>query len=226
MNRLELVQRLCGECGAGNKPTTTTAQTGESLRLVDWIDSAWNDIQTAHQDWGWLRTSTSWVTADGQSAYTTAQCGIAAGTFGMWAKGTFRNYPTSTGNAGEIPMGWMGYDNWRDTYLFGGNRSVRARPVEFSIGPDKSINLGPVPAAGYTLTADYFTAPTVMTTDTDTPAMPVQYHLAIVYKAMMFYGGYESAPEVYQRGELEFGKLMDRMTLDRLPEVGFGGPLA
>lgn len=226
MNRLELVQRLCSECSTGSQPTATTAQTGEAARMVNWIDTAWNDIQTAHQDWGWMRTSTSWTTTDGQHNYTTAQCGIAAGTFGMWAKDTFRNYATASGNTGEILMSWTGYDNWRDTYLFGGNRGVRARPTEIAIGPDKSINLGPVPAAGYTMTADYFTAPTAMTVDTDTPVLPTQFHMAIVYKAMMSYGGYESAPEVYQRGELEFKKLMDRMTADRLPMVDFAGALA
>lgn len=225
MNRLELVARLCSECGVANVPTTTLAQTGEAGRLVNWIDSAWQDIQTAHQDWGWLRTSTSWVTVDGQSTYTTAQCGVADGTLGMWARDTFRNYPTAVGVTGEILMSWMGYDNWRDTYLYGGTRSTRSRPVEFAMGPNMSINLGPVPSSGYTMTADYFTAPVAMTTDTSTPALPVQYHMAIIYKAMMMYGGYESAPEVYQRGEIEFGKLMDRMTADRLPMVGFAGPL-
>jgi hypothetical protein len=49
--------------------------------------------------------------------------------------------------------------------------------------------------------------------------------MAIVYRAMMFYGGYEAASEVYQRGEQEFVKLMRRMTADRLPEVSFAGTL-
>ena len=42
----------------------------------------------------------------------------------------------------------------------------------------------------------------------------------------MSYGAYESAPEVYQRGDLEFGKLMRRMTADRIPETTWAGALA
>lgn len=225
MNRLDLVQRLALECGAA-APGTTVAVTGEAARLVAWIDSAWNDIQTKHRDWGWMRTSTSWVTGDGQHNYTTAQCGIADGTFGMWAIDSVRCYPTAVGNQAEMFVSWMRYDAWRDTYLFGGGRATRTRPQEFAVGPDKSINVGPVPSTGYTLTADYFTAPLAMAADGDTPALPTQFQMAIVYRAMMSYGGYESAPEVYQRGETEFKRLMQRMEQDRLPMVALAGPLA
>lgn len=225
MNRLQLVQRLASECGS-TKPTTTISQTGNAGRLVDWIDTAWNDIQTKHQDWGWMRTSTSWVTGDGQHNYTTAQCNIAAGTFGMWAIDTLRCYPTAAGNQTETFLSWLRYDAWRDTYLFGGSRATRTRPAEFAVGPDKSINVGPVPSAGYTITGDYFTAPSAMADDTAIPSLPDQFHMAIVYRAMMSYGGYESASEVYQRGEVEFSKLMRRMEIDRLPMVAMAGPLA
>jgi hypothetical protein len=48
----------------------------------------------------------------------------------------------------------------------------------------------------------------------------------IVYRAMMFYAGYEAAPEVYQRGELEFKRLMNRLEIDQLPDMVSGPPLA
>lgn len=227
MNFLQLVQRAERECGLpGSGPSAVTGQTGEHGRFVNWVADAWNDIQTKHQDWDWLRTSTTWTTSDGTYRYTTADCGIAAGTFGMWDQDTFRNYPTAQGIYAEILMSHLGYDNWRDTYLYGGTRATRSRPVEFAVGPDKAIYLGPVPAAGYTMTGDYFTAPVQLTADADIPACPTQYHMAIVYRAMMSYGAFESASEVYQRGETEFGRLIDRMEIDRLPPAGFAGPLA
>lgn len=227
MDYLALCLRTAQECGVPNSTlTTVSGQTGQLKRVVDWVNTAWNDIQTAHQDWGWMRTSTSWVTVDAQYQYTTAQCGITAGTFGMWDRITFRNYVTASGNQSEIVMGYIDYDAWRDNYLISGTRAVRTRPMDFAIGPDKSIFLGPVPSAGYTMTADYFTAPLDMTADADTPALPTQFQMAIVYKAMMHYGAYYAASEVYQRGELEFTKLMRRMDADRLPEIGFAGALA
>jgi hypothetical protein len=50
--------------------------------------------------------------------------------------------------------------------------------------------------------------------------------MMIVYRTMMFYGGYEAAPEVYQRGETEFKRLMNRLEIDQLVVPVSGPPLA
>jgi len=39
---------------------------------------------------------------------------------------------------------------------------------------------------------------------------------------MMYYGAYEGAPEVYDRGEMEFDKNMRRLDALRLPEIRWG----
>lgn len=191
--------------------------------MVEWFNSAWMDIQGYHQDWGWLRTSTSFVCVSGQASYTPTQAG--ATNFGMWVRDSFRNYPTATGTPAEIRMNFMEYEYWRDLYQFGSNRTSTSQPAYFTITPAKSIGLGPVPTGDYTVTAEYFTMPTELSASTDTPSLPTQYHMAIVYRAMMMYGAYESAQEVYQRGEIEFKRLLRRMENDYMPEVTFGGPL-
>lgn len=224
-NFLEITQRVRQECGiSGVGPTTVVAQTGELQRIVDWVNDAWIDVQMAHQDWQWLRKSASFITIAGTPTYTPVAAGVTD--FGMWARDTFRNYLTSTGVNSEISMDYMPYEAWRDTYQINANRSVQTRPIVISIAPDKSICLGPYPAAGYTITGDYYSVPSRMSLDADVPTLPSQFRLAIVNKALMYYGSYESAPEVYARGEAEFSKIMARMNLDRLPEVGFAGALA
>lgn len=231
MNYLALCQRLQLECAIpGTVLSTVVSQTGEMLRVTTWIDAAWQDIQNAHQDWDWMRTSASFVTVAGQATYelgtAAGTVGVAATSFNLWARDTARNYLTSSGTSDEIFMDMIGYDAWRDTYMYGANRTVTTRPLQFAISPSKAICLGPPPIVGYTITCDYFTAPTSLALDADIPAMPVQWQMAIVYRAMMFYGAYQGAVEVYQRGEQEFMKLMRRLTHDRLPEVGFAGALA
>lgn len=223
MNFLQGVQRLCRECGLANSVTAVTSQSGEALRMVEWFNSAWMDIQGYHQDWGWLRTSTSFVCVSGQASYTPAQAGTT--NFGMWLRDSFRNYPTATGTSAEIRMNFMEYEYWRDQYQFGSNRTSTSQPAYFTITPAKAIGLGPVPTGDYTVTAEYFTMPTELSASTDIPSLPTQYHMAIVYRAMMMYGAYESAQEVYQRGEIEFKRLLRRMENDYMPEVTFGGPL-
>lgn len=231
MDFLGLCQRTRQECGiSGSGPTTVVGQSGNLQRLIDWVNTAWMDIQTTHQDWNWLRTTMTFTTVSGQATYAlgtgAGTCGVSVATFGMWNRDTFRNYPTAVGNRGEVFMDFIHFQTWRDTYQYGALRYTTTRPVQMSISPEKSICLGPTPNGDYTISGDYYLAPSLMSADADVPALPAQYHMAIVYRAMMSYGAYESAPEVYQRGELEFGKLMRRMTADRLPETTWAGALA
>lgn len=228
MNFLQLCQRARIEFGATGtdlSPVTVVNQTGEMRRIVNWINAAWMDIQTAHQDWQWLRTSCNFPTVAGQALYApTTDIGLTD--FGMWARDAFRCYDTAAGIKSEMFLGYLDYENWRDSYQYGAFRSVQTRPMVITVSPAKELGLGPVPAAGYTILGDYFKAPSEMVADADIPALPAQYHMAIVYRAMMFYGRFEAAGEVYQAGELEFTKMMRRMTADRMPEIRMGGTLA
>jgi len=133
---------------------------------------------------------------------------------------------TFTGLQSEIFMPYLEYDIWRNAYEFGALRETKTRPNVITITPNKSIGLGPFPISGYTVLGDYYRVPSEMSANTDTPTLPTQYHMAIVYRAMMSYGAYESAAEVYQRGEAEFNKMIRRVLADRLPEISSGSALA
>lgn len=232
MNFLQLTQRLwleAGALGTSPGPSTVVAATGENARLVTWTNAAWVDIQNAHTDWSWMRSSASFTTVASTSTYTlgtgAGTVGVLAAAHGAWARNTGRIYLTATGTDDEQTLKYIPYDLWRDAYLIGSLRSTNTRPSVVSISPAKGLSLPPT-LAGYTVTMDYFTAPVELALDADTPLMPASFHLAIVWKALMMCGAYESATEVYDRGETEFGKLMKRMTADRLPEISHAGPLA
>ena len=237
MNRLALVQRLAVECAVGSAPSGTTGQTGESARLVNWIDQAWNEIQTKNDDWEWMRSSNvlgdgvSFATVAGQSSYPLGSgggtVGVTAAGFGKWKRGTFRLYLTSVGTNNETELEDVRFDYWRDVYMINANRSVRTRPTAIAIGPDKSLCLGPPPTEGYTVTGDFYVAPSAMETDEDTPTgLPAQFHMAIVYLAMTYYAGYEAAPEVLSRGQGGYEKLMRQLEMIQAPDITFGGALA
>ena len=138
---------------------------------------------------------------------------------------TSNNYVLFSGFKSEIFMEYIGYDDWRNTYEYGALRSTRTRPLNMTITPDKSIGVGPFPDAGYTIVGDYYSVPTEMAANTDTPSMPDKFHLSIVYRAMMAYGQYESAPEVFSRGQAEYMKWIRRVHMDRLQEVMGPGAL-
>lgn len=228
MNFLQGVQRLRSECGvSGTGPTTVFGQIGEMERLVNWYSAAWMDIQAAHRDWNWLRTSlTPFATVAGQSTYSPAVAPMSLTNFGTWDRDSFRVYDTAAGIGSETFLTYVPYDNWRNSYLIGALRSSTSRPGIVTVAPDNSLGFGPITAAGYSIVGDYFKAPSELSADADIPILPTQYHMAIVYRAMMHYGAYFGATEVYQRGETEFNKMMLRMTADRLPDVLMGGALA
>lgn len=228
MNFLQLVQRLRSECGVSDTgPTTVVGQTGEYERLVNWVNAAWMDIQSAHQDWNWLRTSlTPFATVAGQTTYSPTAAPMSLTDFGAWDRDSFRVYETAAGISSETFLTYQPYDLWRNSYLIGALRSTTSRPDIVTVAPDNSLGFGPITAAGYSIVGDYFKLPSEMSADTDIPVLPTQYHMAIVYRAMMSYGAYFAAPEVYQRGETEFSKMMLRMTADRLPDILMGGTLA
>jgi len=238
---LDMVQRAHMETGtAGSSPSTVVGQVDQINRLVAWVSAGWIEIQSMHEDWEYLRASASWVSDTTKTAYSTANCGITANTFSKWIPESARNYVTSSGVTSEIEMFEIGYESWRNTYLLGANRNTRTRPSWFAIAPDKSICPGPIAGTGYTFSMDYYIAPQPLVNDSDTPTsvsasvgasgaqgeIPQKYNMACVYYAVMAYGSYEAAPEIYNRAEKEFHKIMGRKLRDRLPQVVMGNTLA
>jgi hypothetical protein len=227
MNWLQMVQRLRSEAGvSGADPVSCQNQTGEMLRLVRWINDAWLDIQNVHADWFFLRGSfafnTNTVTA--QQSYTPLQCNAA--NFGNWKRDSMRIYSVGLGVSNEMILPYIGWDEFRNLYLYGNMRLTLQRPVLYTIDPQKNFVLGATPdASGYTVDGEYYAVASYMVNDTDIPVMPVQYHMAIVWRALLAYGLYEGASEAVDRGASEFKTLMARMQQDQLPTMTFGAPL-
>lgn len=227
MTFLDLVNRARHECGVRGSDLTSFSVplAGESQRMIDWINTAYIDIQTAHPDWQWLQNDVSFTTTAGQALYTPTECGVTD--LGQWKLHSFRIYPTDVGVRGELFLDQWNYDSWRDLYQFNAFRLQQTRPVSITVAPDSSLGLGPAPNdTGWTVVGQYFREPQEMSEETDVPLVPQKHQMAIIYRAMMLYAAYESAPEVYQNGEVEFTKLMRRMTQDRLPAIALGGTLA
>ena len=243
LNFLDLCQRAAVECGVasntaiGTALSTVVGATGSLGRIVNWVNDGWTDIQMDHDDWDWMRSSSilgggvSFATVAGQASYPlgtgAGTVGVAVTSFGKWDRGTIWSYTTANGFSDEINLGEVPFSVWRATYMSNANRNVRSRPTVFAVGPDQSLCLGPNVNANYTVTGDYFVAPTGMTVDADVPTgLPQRFYMLLVYRVMMKYGGYESAPEVYQRGSQENAGMYAQLQAVRAPRIGWGAALA
>ena len=230
MNYLQLINRArveCGVSGASAPLTDVTALTGESSRIASWINSAWVDIQTAKEDWQWMRDSVEFTLTTQQQFYTPTEAGVGS-TFANWKRDSWRASSVGQNYKDEQLLNYMDYTTFRNLYMYANMRNTYARPVVVTIDPDKNIGFGTKPDQPYVISGEYYVQPTEFSASTDAPpsVFPTRFHMMIVYRAMMFYGGYESAPEVYQRGEFEFKRLMNRLDIDQLPTLVSGPPLA
>lgn len=225
MNLLQLVNQTRVECGVSG-PTLSSAQnlSGESARILAWVQQAWIDVQTSKEDWLFLRETFEFNTVASQWEYTPAQAGLTD--FGNWKRDSFRASSVNNLYRDEQLLNYMDWTTYRNLYRYANMRNTLARPVVVSITPNKDLAFGSTPDQIYTINGEYYTQPVTLSADTDTPGIPGRFQMIIVYRAMMYYAGYESAPEVLSRGEFEYRRLYSRMEIDQLPTIVSGPPLA
>ena len=221
---LEGVTRFCEECGVNTSNlTTVVGQTGQLKKMVNWYADAWVNIQRARQGWKFMRLSTSWALVASQGPYTRLQCGITAGTFKKWIDGTGRTYYTGNLNT-EQPLDYRAYDSFREVWLNGANRTVTSRPQEFTIAPDDTLIVAPLPIAGLSASMDYYKNAVRLAADGDTPAVPEGHDdMIIVHLAKKYYGGFYGAKEAYATGNVEYMRMYRRLCNDQLPEMSLEG---
>lgn len=216
MDYLALCNRLILEAAISGGPmTSVVSQTGEFQRVTTWIQQGYEDYQNERFNWEFLRSSkllgqgVSFTTVAGQAVYPlgtgAGTVGVAASDFASWVPRSFRDQTTTVGVSDQIPLAWVSYDAWRDGYSMGAQQTVTTRPVAIAVAPNNSICVGPWPTAAYTLTGDFYFSPRTMTANTDEPTViPVQFQIGIVWRALWYYGMYESAPEVVAKAEKRY----------------------
>jgi hypothetical protein len=222
MNFLKIAQGIRQECGIpGVGPTSLANQTGEMKRVVDWMDRAYEDIQSAHTTWEFLRGEFSFQTVAGTAEYGVTQHGV--NDISEWAFDTFRCYLTVDD---EQYLEFYLYDDFRDTWKIGTQRARSGRPSCFTIKPNNVIMFDCVPDAAYTIVGDYYKLPVARGSESDSPVFPEQYHVGVIWRALMYFGTYAAEPDKYGVGSDEYQRVMRRMASTQLPMFTAGRPLA
>ncbi len=225
MTLLELVNRARHECGVSG-PDLSSVQnlSGEAARIRDWVKSAWIDLQSSKEDWNFMRKSMTFTLTEGKQFYTPTEA--SASDLGNWKRDSFRCSTNGNDYKDEQLLNYMDYTTFRNLYMYANMRTTQTRPVVVTIDPHKSLGFGALPDRDWQINGEYYRKPPDLTQGTDTPDIPDRYHWILVYRVMMYYGGYEAAGEVYQRGLAEFKRNMNWLEIDQLPTLTFGPPLA
>jgi len=224
MDFLALVNRSMQKCGVSGDLSSVNDAVTERKRFVDWVRQSWIEIQLDRDDFQFLRDDVSFETTSGQQGYA-VEADIGLTDFASWVNGSFRIYLTASTRSAETFLDQWVYRDFRDLYMLGTNATATAQPNVISISPDKSLLFGLLPNDVYTVRGEYYKTPQELTLDADIPLMPTRFHMAIVWKAMMHYGVFEAATEVYQRGLEMYNIHKNKLTADQAPQITVGAPL-
>lgn len=213
MNRLELVRRLRQEAGvgagsAGVGPSSTINQSGEYKRLVDWVDGAWAEIQREHK-WDFLWERATVTVPLGQALVAEA---IPA-----------MRYVHGSAYIGAKPLEYMPWRRFAAAYPDA--LVTDGEPSAWSIRPDKGFAVNYKPMAATGISVERYKNPVPMMADTDTPAMPEEHHMAIVWKALLLYANFEEAGVTRATTQAEYTRHLSALGLMELPDFEFGDPL-
>lgn len=225
MNFLSMCQRLSREIGVpGSGPVTVINQTGLLKQTVEWIQSADEDIQNLHADWDFLSREFEFSTVPGQQLYTPTDAGIPD--LNNWKCNDYEQVSCRTTNDNEQFLTPLTWGEFKRVYLQGTAREVAGRPQFFTIKPDKSMALYPIPDAAYTIAGEYYRKAKTLIANADEPLYPTEYHMIAVWRALMFYGAYDAADERYKHGQNEYRRILSALHGDQMPKISWGNPLA
>ena len=232
MNFLQLVNRFRQEVNYDTSgPTTVTGQTGDHARAVDWVSTAYTEIQNRHR-WRWLRKGFTITTSSGNDTYgyTSAidtSSGVAISRFKSWhVEDPYNPAKCYLSSAGSGSESWLNYLPWSQlNSLYNIGNQTDSQPAFITVDPNDDIVLGPQPDGVYVVTGEYEKSAQVLAADSDVPEMPSDYHMLIVYMAMEDYGFYDSANEILSRSAKKGRRLMRQLENTQLPKIRKVGPM-
>jgi len=211
LNLLTIVQSLHHEAKlAGSAPAAVTGQTGRAADLVRWAIEAYNDIQRDRDGkWNWLRGDwyVDTVASTASYAYTDVNDAVTAAAitrFRAWDLDEREPpliYLSSAGQATERELAVYEFREFRYQYIRATHTA--AYPGAITVKVDNTLHLGPTPDAVYRVTGTYWKDTQELALDADIPEMPANFHMAIVYRALVKYGFDSVSPEVLSRAEVD-----------------------
>ena len=208
MDFLALCQRTVLESGISETgPSSVIGQTSDLLRMVNWVNDAWFELQASRNQWKWMLKSTGVPIVTGKNKYQLPSDvkNIVLDTLCLNGQRLYE-LPIPTHNCNE--------------------RLSTSRPTGYYLNYKDEIVLSSIPDQNYTLSFEYFGKPELLQENLSTPDMPEEYHMIIVWAALREYAMYDEAPELYQKGENNFTKILTRLENNMLPSLQLAGPLA
>jgi hypothetical protein len=198
--------RDVGIPGTGPSAVDATTLSEEENSVVRYIAQADQDIQSRWFDWDFL--------------WSEASLSASSGTSTLSSPSDLSNWKLDSlvwDKASEDyqVLEYVQWNEYRDSFKYGTIDSDI--PEVFSVKPDNVLDLYPTPNSATTVSAEYWSTPTVLSSDGDISAIPPRFHKIIIARAKMYYAENEDAPEIMAGSLAEFEDLLDKLEADQLP---------
>ena len=221
MTYLQLFQRTHLESGtSGSAPTAVTGQTGKLLRIANWVQQAWVEIQNERPNWLFMWEEFSFDTIASQRDYQASALATPITDLKHWDTESFLIYEDSIGVSDQNELEYRPFGEWRSSYRSQMAARPTDRPQLFTILPNNKIRFEPAPDTVYNIAGEYSRSSQVFTADSDVPTnLPDDFHMIICWQALKYYGFYEDAPDVLDMAETNFENMLVKLEEDQLPAI-------
>lgn len=221
MNFLEICQKVREKVGVpGTGPSAVTSQTGAHLRIVNCVIEAWREIQSQHTTWKFMQKNGTLSLSNATQSYSRATIVAANSTYGRLLKDTMK-----FSDGGRLTF--RTFQRWEETNTDIGTQT--GQPSLFTEDSDRALLFYPIPNGSYTVRFRFMRTPQVLAANSDEPICPDEFHLAIVYRAVLLYANLDEADPLYKTNEPEWLNWMAKLESDQLPDLtiadgGYGSP--
>lgn len=191
---LQICQDVVRESGiSGNGPVTVTATSPVlEYRIIRWVKQAWLDIQEHRDFWPWREVDVDVTLEANKQIYTPDDLSLT-----NIARWRLDAAVLSVGTTDMRYLQGVPYNFWLKNYRVTSDLAtepsvVTARPL------DNALIFHHIPAQEYTVRIQYQKTPQELVANTDVPELPTggQWSDIIQWKALMYYGFYDNAPEI------------------------------
>ena len=206
---LEICKDVRAQAGiAGTGPASVTGQTGIHADIVRWVAESYNDIQTAHENWDFLFARKEFELQAGFDEYDLDALGlrvIAYDTFLIQFEADAKER-----------LKFVPYSIFKiDTRFL---ETETGEPEFVTERPDNTLEFWKVADRDYTIYLEGFAVPDIMTESADTPVFHSQYDELIKAGALMRYADFYNVPNIMNRAEKTYTRLMKQLEYSKLPK--------
>lgn len=117
----------------------------------------------------------------------------------------------------------LSFVSWEEFQNLANNSTnVVGEPIAFTETASGLFDFYPRPQKEFRVFFDYATPIQTLTDFDDIPDLPVEYHEAILWKALMYYADFDEKPQVFARAERRYMTLANVLEFNKLPTIQWG----